>query len=63
MSQFNLKYDYMGDNMMIHIIDETIGKLTLNVRGPSYLGLARSISWPLMPWLQDIGSHDIDYAE
>ena len=25
--------------------------LTLNVRGPSYLGLTRSVSWLLMPWL------------
>ena len=25
--------------------------ITLNVRGPSYLGLTRSISWLLMPWL------------
>ena len=25
--------------------------LTLNVRGQSYLGLTRSISWLLMPWL------------
>ena len=25
--------------------------LTLNVRGTSYLGLTRSISWLLMPWL------------
>ena len=25
--------------------------LTLNVRGPSYLGSTRSISWLLMPWL------------
>ena len=25
--------------------------LTLNVRGPSYLDLTRSISWLLMPWL------------
>ena len=25
--------------------------LTLNVPGPSYLGLTRSISWLLMPWL------------
>ena len=25
--------------------------LTLNLRGPSYLGLTRSISWLLMPWL------------
>ena len=40
--------------------------LTLNVRGPSYLRLTRSISWLLMPWLltlQDISSHDIDYIE
>ena len=28
---------------------ENIGIL-LNVRGPSYLGLTRSISWLLMPW-------------
>ena len=28
-----------------------ISGLTLNVRGPSYLGLTRSISWLLMPWL------------
>ena len=27
------------------------GTLTLNVPGPSYLGLTRSISWLLMPWL------------
>ena len=25
--------------------------LTLNVQGPSYLGLTRSIPWLLMPWL------------
>ena len=25
--------------------------LALNVRGPSYPGLTRSISWLLMPWL------------
>ena len=25
--------------------------LALNVRGPSYLGLNRSISWLMMPWL------------
>ena len=31
-------------------------KLTPNVRGPSYLGLTRSMSWLLMP----ISSHDID---
>ena len=38
--------------------------LTLNVRGPSYLGLTRSISWLLIPGSlrrQDTSSHDIDY--
>ena len=37
------------------------------MRGPSYLGLTRSISWLLMPWLLmspgQISSHDIDYVE
>ena len=40
--------------------------LTLNVRGPSYLGLTRSISWLLIPSSlrrQDINTHDIDYVE
>ena len=40
--------------------------LTLNVRGPSYLGLARSISGCWCPGSlrrQDISSHDIDYIE
>ena len=32
-------------------IDCLPSKLTLNVRGPSYLGLTRLISWLLMPWL------------
>ena len=31
--------------------------LTLNVRGPSYLGLNRSISWLLMPWLLTSPGH------
>ena len=31
--------------------------LTLNVRGPSYLGLTRSISWLLMPWLLTSSGH------
>ena len=33
--------------------------LTLNMRGPSYLGLSRSIYHDC----QDISSHDIDYVE
>ena len=31
--------------------------LTLNVRGPSYLGLTRSVSWLLMPWLLTSPGH------
>ena len=31
--------------------------LTLNMRGPSYLGLTRSISWLLMPWLLTSPGH------
>ena len=34
--------------------------LTLNVQGPHYLGLTRSISWLLMH--ADINSHDIDFV-
>ena len=34
-----------------------LSKLTLNVRGPSYLGLTRSISWLLMPWLLTSPGH------
>ena len=33
--------------------------LTINVRGPNYLGLTRSISWLLIP----ISNHDIDYVK
>ena len=31
--------------------------LTLNVRGPSYLGLTGSISWLVMPWLLTSPGH------
>ena len=34
-----------------HDHDDVKGSLTLNVRGLSYLGLTRSISWLLKPWL------------
>ena len=43
-----------------HIIDCLVNDfsfLTLNVRGPSYLGLNRSISWLLMPWLLTSPGH------
>ena len=36
---------------------ELFNILTLNVRGPSYLGLTRSISWLLMPWLLTSPGH------
>ena len=35
----------------------TQGDLTLNVLGPSYLGLTRSISWLLMPWFLTSPGH------
>ena len=35
----------------INITEDTYAILTLHVRGPSPLGLTRSISWLLMPWL------------
>ena len=35
----------------------SISLFTLNVRGPSYLGLFRSISWLLMPWLLTSPGH------
>ena len=42
----------------IHYVFQTkLSMLTLNVRGPSYLGLTRSISWLLMPWLLTSPGH------
>ena len=42
-------------HILVIIADGQVGfhsqPWTLNVRGPSYLGLTRSISWLLMPWL------------
>ena len=42
-----------------HITDmkQATGMLTLNVRGPSYLSVTRSISWLLMPWLLTSPGH------
>ena len=34
-----------------------VNELTLNVRGPSYLGLTRSVSWLLMHWLLTSPGH------
>ena len=36
---------------------KTSSFLTLNMRGPSYLGLTKSISWLLMPWLLTSPGH------
>ena len=39
------------------MVEETVIYLTLNMRGPSYLGLTESISWLLMPWLLTSPGH------
>ena len=56
-----------GDILQITIMDylkivcrsltDEVDIKTLNVRGPSYLGLTRSISWLLMPWLLTSPGH------
>ena len=38
-------------------VSPSLNELTLSVRGPSYLGLTRSISWLLMPWLLTSPGH------
>ena len=38
-------------------ICRVLNELTLNVRGPSYLRLIRSISWLVMPWLLTSAGH------
>ena len=47
---------FPGASELIHIF-VCIKVLTLNVRGPSYLGLTRSISWLMMPWLLTSPGH------
>ena len=64
--------DYMGtrkctkfrpvhiSSLIAHLINKEYladGIFTLNVRGRSYLGLTRSISWLLMPWLLTSPGH------
>ena len=39
------------------VVPLSVIDLTLNVRGPSYLGLTRSLSWLLMPWLLTLPRH------
>ena len=42
---------------LLHVYKSCLLKLTFNVRGPSYLGLTRPISWLLMPWLLTSPGH------
>ena len=43
-------YILHGDAQVV-VIGTLMICLTLNVRGPSYLGLTRSVPWLLIPWL------------
>ena len=43
--------------LIAHNRSASLKHLTLSVRGPSYLGLTRSISWLLMPWLLTSPGH------
>ena len=45
------------DNIYWYMVLTCGHALTLKVRGPSYLGLSRSISWLLMPWLLTSPGH------
>ena len=47
------------DTFLMNTSNSIAGHPTINVRGPSYLGLTRSVSLRR----QDISSHDIDYIE
>ena len=49
-----LFYNYMKPQLIRHMCKCA---LTPNMRGPSYLGLTRSISWLLMPWLLTSPGH------
>ena len=64
--QWNLKrnlYIFIPKNALENVVCEMasiclgLNVLTLNVREPSYLGLTRSISWLLMPWLLTSPGH------
>ena len=51
---------YLEKTTVLHVPHVVISPgtcLTLKVRGPSYLGLTRSISWLLMPWLLTSPGH------
>ena len=58
--KFNLRF-YMCTRLQSHVWCSIIGNvwriLTLNKRGPSYIGFIRTISWLLMPWLLTSSGH------
>ena len=45
------------NEILWHLFQAYVYYLTLNVQGPSYLGLTRSISWLLMTWLLTSPGH------
>ena len=52
------EYEYMRRFFCFCFFVFLVGRsLTLNMRGPSNLGLTRSISWQLMPWLLTSPGH------
>ena len=54
---FEIKYEIEGQGQSSLKLRRILIVLTLNVRGPSYLSLTRSISWQLMPWLLTSPGH------
>ena len=58
--QFMERYDFYATlkfEKLFYLRSKSSYRLTLYVRGPSYLGLIRSISWLLMPWLLAAPGH------
>ena len=45
------------EDLLVSFSQTGLSSLTPNVRGPSYLGLTRSLSWLLMPWLLTSPGH------
>ena len=58
-SWYNTFYKRLNFNMLQEFwpLCPEANELILNVRGPSYLGLTRSIWWLLMPWLLTSPGH------
>ena len=51
---FRLRYALISTQWLVTLVPCV---LTLSVRGPSYYGLVRTISWLLMPWLLTSPGH------